>query len=254
MGEVPALSGAEQRERAGLLRSWHHGPPLLVLPNAWDVASAVALAGVAGCRAVATTSGGVARSLGFEDGAAPADEMLRVAMRIAAAVEIPVTADLERGYDDAPTTVRTAWDAGIVGANIEDSVGGQPPVPLEHQVELLAAVRAAAPELVLNARIDTFLRGSGGVEETIERGNAYLEAGADCVFPITMADQADLQAVVDGVKGPVAVMAVPGLPPIAELERIGVARFTWGSGLAKAALSAAAQTAEAMLAAPGGRA
>ena len=237
----------DQHERATLLRSWHREPRLLVLPNAWDVASAVALARVPGCRAIATSSGGVARSLGFEDGAAPGDEMLRVAVRIAAAVDVPVSADLERGYEDPPATVAAAREAGIVGANIEDSAGGQPPVPLEEQVELLRAVRAAAPELVLNARVDTFLRRSGGVEETIERGNAYLAAGADCVFPITIADRGEIEAVVAGVDGAVAVMAVPGLPPLDDLERIGVARFTWGAGLARTALAAAAQEAEGAL-------
>jgi 2-methylisocitrate lyase-like PEP mutase family enzyme len=237
------VSEAERRERARLLRDWHHEPQLLVLPNAWDVASAVALASVPGCRALATTSGGVARSLGFEDGAAPADEMVQVAARIAAAVDIPVSADLERGYDDPVATVRAAWEAGIVGANIEDSFGGAAPVEIDEQVELIRAVREAAPELVLNARVDTFVRRSGGVEETIERGNAYLEAGSDCVFPITIADRADVEAVVEGVNGPVAVMAVPGLPTLDELERIGVARFTWGSGLAKVALSAATELA-----------
>jgi 2-methylisocitrate lyase-like PEP mutase family enzyme len=159
-------------------------------------------------------------------------------------VHVPVSSDLERGYDDPPATVRTAWDAGIVGANIEDSVGGEPPVAIDDQVELLRAVRAAAPELVLNARVDTFLRRSGGVEETIERGNAYLAAGADCVFPITIADRAEIEAVVHGVEGPVAVMGVPGLPPLEELEQLGVARFTWGSGLATAAVSAAVAVAE----------
>jgi 2-methylisocitrate lyase-like PEP mutase family enzyme len=241
------VTAADRGKRATLLRAWHHERRLLVLPNAWDVASALALARVPGCRALATTSGGVARSLGFEDGAAPADEMLRVASRIAAAVDIPVTADLERGYEDPPATVRAAWDAGIVGANIEDSIGGGAPVPIEEQVELLRAVRDAAPDLVLNARIDTFLRGTGGVEDTIERGNAYLAAGADCVFPITIAERADIEAVVEGVGGPVAVIAVPDLPPLDELERIGVARFTWGSGLANAGLVAAAHVAEEAL-------
>jgi 2-methylisocitrate lyase-like PEP mutase family enzyme len=229
----------ERHERAQALRSWHHERRLLVLPNAWDVASAVAFARVPGCRALATTSGGVASALGFEDGSTPGEEMLRVVARIAAGVAVPVTADLERGYDDPPAIVRAAWDSGVVGANIEDSVGGAPPVPIEEQVELLRAIRAAVPDLVLNARIDTFLRKSGGSEETIERGGAYLEAGADCVFPITVADRDDIEAIVDGVEGPVAVMAVPGLPPLDELERIGVARFTWGSGLARAAITAA---------------
>jgi 2-methylisocitrate lyase-like PEP mutase family enzyme len=230
-------------ERADRLRAWHRGPPLLVIPNAWDVASAVALARLPGCRALATTSGGVARSLGFEDGAAPGEEMLRVAARIAAAVDVPVSADLERGYDDPPATVRAAWDAGVVGANVEDSVGGGEPVPVEEQVELLRAVRGAAPALVLSARVDVFLHGSGDVGEAIDRANAYLAAGADCAFPIGVADAGAIDALVRGVDGPVAVMAVPGLPPPAELERRGVARFTWGSGLAALALGAAAEAA-----------
>jgi 2-methylisocitrate lyase-like PEP mutase family enzyme len=244
---VPSRSVNDTPERARLLRAWHFEPRLLVLPNAWDVASAVAFARLPGCRAIATTSGGVARSLGFEDGAAPGGEMLRVATRIAAAVDVPVTADLERGYDDPLATVQEAWEAGIVGANIEDSVAGAPPVPVEEQVDLLRAIRAATPDLVLNARVDTLLRG-GGVDEAIERGRAYLEAGADCVFPITIARRADLEAVVEAVPGPIAVMAVPDLPPLDELESIGVARFTWGSGLAGAALGAAAGMVERALA------
>ena len=230
-------------EKAERLRAWHHERRLLVLPNVWDVSSAKAFARLPGCRALATTSGGVARSLGFEDGAAPGSEMLGVAARIAAAVHVPVSADLERGYDDPPATVRAAWKAGIVGANIEDSVRGNPPVPVGEQVELLRAVRAAAPGLVLNARVDTFLRDSGGVEETVERARAYLDAGADCVFPITIADADDIAPVVAGAGGPVAVMAAPGLPSLEELEQLGVARFTWGSGLANVAISAAADVA-----------
>ena len=243
----PAVSAPDRHEQARLLRSWHVEPRLLVLPNAWDVASAVAFARLPGCRAIATTSGGVARSLGFDDGAAPGEEMLRVAVRIAEAVELPVTADLDRGYDDPVATVRAAWSAGIVGANIEDSVGAGVPVLVEEQVELLRAVRAAAPDLVLNARVDTLLRG-GGIAETIERGRAYLEAGADCVFPITISARADVEAVVEDVGGPVAVMAVPGLPPLDELERIGVARFTWGSELARQAVAAASRIASEALA------
>ena len=232
---------ADRRERAALFRAWHHERPILVLPNAWDVASAVALARVPGCRALATTSGGVARSLGFEDGAAPGDEMLRVAVRIAAAVNVPVTADLERGYDDPPAVVRAAWAAGIVGANIEDSRDGRL-VPLGEQVELLRAVRAAAPDLVLNARVDSFLRGVG-LDDAIERGKAYLAAGADCVFPIMISNPDDIAAVVAGVGGPVAVMSTPDLPSLDDLERLGVARFTWGSGLARSAIAAAAELA-----------
>jgi 2-methylisocitrate lyase-like PEP mutase family enzyme len=230
-------------EKAAQLRAWHREPRLLVIPNAWDVASARRFAALSGCRAIATTSAAVARSLGFEDGAAPGDEMLGAAARIAAAVDVPVTADLERGYDDPPATVAAAWAAGIVGANIEDSVGHAAPVPIDEQVELLRAVRAAAPELVLNARVDTFLGGSGDAADAIERGNAYLDAGADCVFPILASDRDDVAALVAGVRGPVALAVTRTLPPLAELERLGVARLTWGPGLATVALDAAAAVA-----------
>jgi len=232
----------DREAKAELLRGYHHAPPILVLPNAWDVASARALAGVPGCRALATTSGGVARALGFEDGEnAPAEEMIRAAARIAAAVDLPVTADLERGYGDPVGTARAAWDAGVVGLNLEDS-SGRRLVPLEEQAETIRAVRAAAPSLVLNARIDVFLTGDGGVDEAVERGNAYLSAGADCVYPITC--PADTVArLVDGIAGPVNVLLGERMPPPAELERLGVARATFGSGLASFAYAEAVRVA-----------
>src|SRR6266581_2100337 len=112
----------DQREQAELFRRMHYEPPILVLPNAWDVASATALAHLEGCRALATSSAAVARSLGWEDGErAPRDEMIEAARRIASAVEVPVTADLERGYGDPVGTARAAWEAGLVGINFEDS-------------------------------------------------------------------------------------------------------------------------------------
>src|SRR5205807_5022380 len=116
---------------------------------------------VKGVRALATTSAGVARSLGFEDGErAPAAEMIEAARRIAAAVDVPVTADLERGYGDPVGTARAAWEAGLVGINFEDSTrAGQ--FPVEEQVAAIAEIRAAVPELVINARVDTFLRIGG---------------------------------------------------------------------------------------------
>ena len=121
----------------------HLEPPLLVLPNAWDVASGKALAGIKGCRALATTSAGVARSLGHEDGErAPVAEMVEAARRIAAAVDLPVTADLERGYGDPVGTARAAWEAGLVGINFEDSTRAGL-VPLDEQMEAIGAIRAA---------------------------------------------------------------------------------------------------------------
>src|SRR5581483_2629685 len=167
-------SDASREERAELLRSYHRAPPILVLPNAWDVASARALAALPGCRALATTSGGVARAIGFEDGErTPAEEMLRVAGRVAAAVDVAVTADLERGYGDPVGTARAAWEAGVVGMNLEDSTGGEL-VSIEDQVAAIRAVKEAVPALVLNARVDVYLRGRGGIPEAAGRANAYL--------------------------------------------------------------------------------
>ena len=221
-----------------VLRALHHAPPMLVLPNAWDVASARVLAGVPGVRALATTSAGVARSLGWEDGEqTPVEEMLRVVERIAAAVAIPVTADLEAGYGDPPRTAAAARGAGAAGMNLEDSHGREL-LPLEEQVEILRAVRAAAPPLVLNARVDVFLKGSGDVAEAVERGNAYLAAGADCVYPIGVREPAAIRAVVEGIDGPVNILVRPETP-LDWLERMGVARVTYGAGLGEAALAEA---------------
>src|SRR5436309_15224216 len=142
----------DSRAKAAAFRRFHLEPPLLVLPNAWDVASAKRLAALPGCRALATTSAAVARSLGWEDGEqAPADEMLRANERIAAAVDVPVTGDLERGYGDPVGTARRAWEGGLVGINFEDSTDGGL-VAVDEQCAAIAEIRAAVPELVLNAR------------------------------------------------------------------------------------------------------
>jgi 2-methylisocitrate lyase-like PEP mutase family enzyme len=226
----------------------HRTPPLLVLPNAWDVASARAFAALPGCRALATSSAAVARSLGWEDGEqTPVEEMLRAVERIAAAVDMPVTADLEAGYGDPPRTAAGAIAAGAAGMNLEDSQASRL-LPLERQLEVIRAVRAAAPGLVLNARVDVFIEGSGDVAEAIERGNAYLAAGADCVYPIDAPHEA-VAALAAGIDGPVNVLISPHDPPLAELERLGVARVTFGSGLARVALDEAARLAASALAA-----
>ena len=218
-----------------------------MLPNAWDVASARALAALPGCRALATSSAAVARSLGWEDGEqTPVEEMLRVVERIAAAVDVPVTADLEAGYGDPPRTAAAALAAGAAGMNLEDSRPGGAPVPVDEQVELVRAVRAAAPELVLNARVDVFLAAAGGVEEAVARGNAYLAAGADCVYPI-LAPLQVVAALTGAIDGPVNVIAEPESPRLDELARLGVTRVTFGSGLARVALAEAARLAAAAL-------
>src|SRR5436190_17098067 len=226
----------------------HLEPPVLVLPNAWDVASAKALAALKGCRALATSSAAVARSLGYEDGErAPALEMVEAARRIAAAVDLPVTADLERGYGDPVGTARAAWDAGLVGINFEDSTRAGL-VPLDEQVDATRAIRAAVPELVVNARVDVFLGiGRGDVDEAVERANAYLAAGADCAYPI-LAPVESIAELARRIDGPMNVIVQPATPEPAELQGLGVARLTWGSGLASAAYAEATRVAAAFLA------
>jgi 2-methylisocitrate lyase-like PEP mutase family enzyme len=236
----------DQRAKAERFRRLHLEPPILVLPNAWDVASAKQLAALPGCRALATTSAAVARSLGWEDGEqAPVEEMLLVNERIAGAVDLPVTGDLERGYGDPVGTARHAWGAGLVGINFEDSTADGH-VPLDEQVAMIRAIREAVPGLVLNARVDVFIHGTGGIDEAVERGNAYLAAGADCVYPIAcpVPAVADLARRIDG---PINVLVIPGMPEPYELQNLGVARMTWGSGLATAAYAEVVRVVSAAL-------
>jgi 2-methylisocitrate lyase-like PEP mutase family enzyme len=221
----------DRDQRAELFRGYHHIKPILVLPNAWDVASAKRLAVVPGCRALATSSAAVARALGHADGEqAPPDEMLDMAGRIASAVDLPVTADLERGYGDWVATARAAWEAGIVGMNFEDSTDAGL-IPIDEQSATIREIRAAVPELVLNARVDVFLRGGADLDDAVARGNAYLAAGADCVYPYTE-DPAQVAPLVEGIAGPVNMVLAERMLPVPELERLGVARVTWGGRLA----------------------
>ena len=237
----------EQLERADRFRRLHGGGRILVLPNAWDVASAVAFAALPGCRALATSSAAVARSLGFDDGEqTPVEKMLQAVERIAGAVDVPVSADLEAGYGDPEATAAGAWVAGAVGMNFEDSRGGEL-VPPDEQAELVRLVCAAAPGLVVNARVDVFISGDGNVDEAVERANAYLAAGAGCVYPIACPFAA-VEELARRIRGPVNVLLEDGGPSVPELERLGVARATWGSGLASAALAEATRIAAAGLA------
>jgi 2-methylisocitrate lyase-like PEP mutase family enzyme len=237
----------DQSAKADTFRQLHLKQPILVLPNAWDVASAKKLATLPGCRALATSSAAVARSLGWEDGEqAPVEEMLQANERIAAAVDLPVTGDLEHGYGDPVGTARHAWRAGLVGINFEDSTSDGV-VPLDEQVAMIQAIREAVPELVINARVDVFIRQTGGIDEAVERGNAYLAAGADCVYPIFCPVSA-VAALARGIDGPINVLVIPGMPERHELGELGVARMTWGAGLANLAYAEAARVAAAAFA------
>jgi 2-methylisocitrate lyase-like PEP mutase family enzyme len=225
---------------AALLRSLHRPGAPLVLPNAWDLRSAQAVE-AAGFPVVATSSSAVAEEHGRSDGELDAGTMLGAVAGIARGVRVPVTADLEAGYGLTPAELVAAIKAaGAVGCNLEDtdpSTGRQ--VGIDEQCAMLAALRAAADkvglDLVLNARIDTFLHGAGSataqLADAIRRARGYLVAGADCVFPILLDDAAAIRALVDRVQGPVNTLAHAGGPSIDELTRTGVARISLGGAL-----------------------
>jgi 2-methylisocitrate lyase-like PEP mutase family enzyme len=231
--------------RCDLLRSLHRPGDPLLLPNAWDVATARAVV-AAGFPVVATTSGGVAATLGYEDHeGAPGDEMLAAAARIARGVEVPVTIDAEAGYGMEPAgLVAELRSTGAAGCNLEDSdyAAGGLRDPDRH-AEWLRAVRQAASDdgygLVINARVDVFLgpflAGAGPgtqeelVPEALRRANAYLEAGVDCVYPIILWEPDALRRFTSEVRGPVNVVRLPLAPSLAELAELGVARVSWGT-------------------------
>ena len=225
-----------------------HTTGVLVLPNAWDVASA-RLVERAGAAAVATTSGGVAWSLGTPDGdRLPLDLLAGAVARIAAAVAVPVTADVESGGADVAATVRAVLDAGAVGINLED--GARPAA--EHAERVAAARAAGGPALFVNARTDVYLRGlgdpAGRLAETLRRGRAYAAAGADGVFVPGVLDPAVLRVLAAELPVPVNVLAGPGAPPVAELAALGVRRVSVGTTLAAVAYGAAARAAAELLA------
>ena len=237
------MSGASD-----LLRSLHVPGTPLVLPNAWDAPSARAVV-AAGFPVVATSSAAVAESLGYEDHeGAPADEVFAATARIAAAVfpDVPVTADVESGYGLAPAEVaERLLAAGASGCNLEDTDhrGASVLADPAEQAARLAAVRAAAGgDLVINARIDTYARQVGGLPETIDRARRYLDAGADCVYPILLADEAEIAALVEALPGAaVNVLQRPGAPSNARLAELGVARISYGSGIYRQTAKALAQ-------------
>ncbi|MEV4448340.1 isocitrate lyase/PEP mutase family protein [Streptomyces mirabilis] len=258
-------------ETALAFRALHIPGRPLVLPNAWDTASA-RLVEEAGAAAVATTSAGLAWDLGTADGdRLDRDRALGAVARVAAVVRVPVSADIESGYaKDAAgvgDTIRAVLAAGAVGVNIEDALydgegddgegvgdGGRGPLrPVAEQAERIAAARAAADAagvpLFINARIDTVLRGAGGVEETLERAAAFLAAGADGIFVPGAVDPGTVKSLVAGVEGPLNVLVGPGAPSVAELAALGVARISAGSSIAQAAHAVVRRAARELLSA-----
>jgi 2-methylisocitrate lyase-like PEP mutase family enzyme len=247
------MNSSELKERCGRLRSLHVPGAPLVLPNAWDVASAQAVVD-AGFPVVATTSGGVAMALGYEDHeGAPAEQMLAAAARIVDSVDVPVTVDAEAGYGLEPgELVGELRGVGAAGCNLEDTDHATGQVrDAGDQAGRLRAIREAASAegypLVINARIDVFLAGlqSGAdegaqgalVEDALARARAYFEAGADCVFPIALWEPDPLRRFMAEVRGPVNIARLPQAPSLDELAALGVARVSWATFLFRDAMA-----------------
>lgn len=232
-----------QTTLAAAFRRLHHGPHILVLANCWDVASARILE-AADVPAIATSSAGVAFSLGYPDGQRISrEEMLGVVARVAKAVQVPVTADVESGYgtrpEDAARTATAVIAAGAVGMNLEDSSDESDTalVDLSLAVEKIRAVREAGSKagvsLVINARTDVYLNQIGApqsrYDHALRRAAAFRDAGADCVFLPGIKEPKLISRLVQDLKCPINILAGPGSPSIAELQRLGVARVSLGS-------------------------
>jgi 2-methylisocitrate lyase-like PEP mutase family enzyme len=228
----------------------HQSGDILVLANAWDIPSA-RIFEQAGFPAIGTSSAAIAISLGYPDGQKiDRDEMLRVVARIARSVSVPVTADMEAGYGDSATdvadTATRVISAGAIGLNIEDStkIPKNPLYDLDAQIQKITSIRKVADlldvPLVINARTDALVLGLGDrttrLKEAIARGKEYKKAGADCFFPVGAIDPQTISEITKQVGCPVNILATNGVPPIAELSRLGVRRVSLGSGPARATL------------------
>jgi 2-methylisocitrate lyase-like PEP mutase family enzyme len=254
MPPVMVHCGMNQKEKAEYFRSLH--VPVLVLPNAWDAGSARMIEH-AGAHAVALSSAGVAWSLGKRDGGLTRDEAVAAVERVVKVVSIPVTADVECGYDDVEATVRAIVAAGAVGVNLEDSPGtnGQPLVETKVHVERVRAARAAAEaaggDIVINARTDVFLSEVGPPEErlahALERAKLYRKAGADCIFVPGVTDEETIGALVKGIDAPLNVLIRANSPRITRLKELRVARASAGPRLAEGAHAATLAMAREML-------
>jgi 2-methylisocitrate lyase-like PEP mutase family enzyme len=233
----------DTKRAAAAFRSMHHGE-MLILPNAWDAISARVFE-EAGCKAVATTSAGVSWSLGYPDGErVPWVEFLGATRRIARSVSVPLTVDFESGFsatvEELSERVREVIGAGASGINLEDSQDHRTHalLPQESAAQRVATARAAADRegvpLVINARTDSYLQPPGGrpvsFPDVVLRCRAYLEAGADCVYPIGLADIHQIQQLTSELRAPVNIMGRPGAPTLAELRAAGVARVSTATG------------------------
>jgi 2-methylisocitrate lyase-like PEP mutase family enzyme len=231
-------------DKATTLLELHRAPELLTVVNVWDVVSARTVASVEGTKALATASHSIAATFGYEDGEnIPLDLMLDMVGRIVASTDLPVTADLEGGYGDPAETIRRAIGLGVVGANIEDQMRPLPEAAANVEA-IMEVARTEGVDFVLNARTDAFVKGrdrdQGEVlADAIERGRAYLDAGAPVVFVPGRLSEEQIVAIVDAW-GPqrLTLIGIPGLPSLARLEELGVARVSYGPMSQNVALTA----------------
>lgn len=254
------MNRAEQVQQAEDFRRRHRAPPLLLLPNAWDAASARLIA-QAGFEAVATTSGGVAWALGYADGErAPWPEIVAATARIVRAARVPVTADIETGFGDTPQAVMQSVgdiiEAGAVGINLEDGLprGPAPIRPAAEAAERVGAAREAARRagvpIVINARIDLWIRNVGEeaarFDDAVARAEAYLAAGADCIYPIGLRDPATIARLAKAVPAPINVNVRAGHPNVSELQALGVARASTATAISLKAYGLTREIARAL--------
>lgn len=238
-----------QAVKAKILRDLHHGSRAVIFPNVWDVTGARVIED-AGFPAIATTSAGIANSLGYPDSQnISRDQMLEVVRRIATSVRVPVTADMEAGYSNTPTglydTAKALIASGAVGLNLEDSLDDESHlIDLPLQLDKIRALKQAGEELnvplVVNARTDAYwwkgAKPETKMKETIARTQAFRSVGADCVFIPGLRDLEEIKLILRESPGPLNVLAVPGWPSIPELEAAGVRRISIGSGGYRAAI------------------
>jgi len=260
METIPAAVIAAANEKSSKLRQLVRAPEILIMPGAYDVLSALLFEQM-GFKAIQGTSGGIAASVGYLDGEAMSrDQFIELSGNFAAAVSVPFNADGERGYGDengVRDTVRALVARGVAGMNLEDGAakgkGGL--VELSEQLRKIKAVmetkRELGSEFFLNARVDSFHvlpdDSKRALHEAIHRGNAYAEAGGDCIFYLFLHSAETIGTIAKEVQAPISILAGPQSPSVQELQDLGVARVSYGSGFTKAAITATKRLAQEIL-------
>ena len=263
MEQIPQAIIDAANAKSRRLRELILAPEILVMPGAYDVLSALLFQQL-GFQAIQCTSGGIAAALGYPDGEVMSrDLFIQLTASFAAAVSVPVNADGEKGYGDeegVKETVRSLIAAGVAGMNLEDSGGGQSGAPrglvdlpqhLRKIKSVMDAKRELGGEFFLNARVDAFHvilnDPKKALDEAIRRGNAYAEAGGDCIFYLNLHSAETIGTVAKEVKAPISILAGPQSPSVSELQDLGVARVSYGSGFMKAAITGTKKLAQEIL-------